>query len=1595
MIKVCNKSHAGAITRLCQSLMVTGVFLFPSYCPGQSWVSDSQYTNQPSLATINASSAYLSGFSGLGVKVGIVDSGINPNNLAFSGALVGGYNAVTGLTGVSNLADYGSYHGSFTASEIIARRGNGGYFQGLAYNSGLVVGAAGPSLTDATLSSSLNYVSSQGVKVINNSWGSSSSGTYPAYAFFNPLTVSALQTAVSRGVALVFSAGNDGTAQPSPQSLMPLNNSAVAGSFIVAAATTVNGIYMARANGTGGPGVAYTDYCGAAKNYCISAPGGLIAGTYTNGTTLTSANLIGYDARPVIGINGASNSNTGVGITYDIGTSMSAPFVTGAVALVSEAFPWMTSSQLTTSVLTTGTAAANPSEIYGRGLLNVGMAVKGPGIFESTFTADTGGYSSIFGNAISGSYGLIKQGLGTLSFVGNNTYSGSTIINAGVLQVGIGGASGTIGLGGVSDNASLIFNRSNSLTVNNNIVGSGFLQQSGSGNLTLVGINSYSGGTQVDAGSNLIINSGAALGTGAVSLVGNSTTPATLTTSSNLTINNSIHVSGDPVFNVASNTTTSITSIISNGSAEGDVVASGGGTLNLQGRNTYTGATTVNSGSKLALSGVGTISSSSGLLNNGSFDITNTASGATISNLTGSGGTVLGSKLLTINNASGAYSGIISGTGDLLIQGGSQILSGVNTYLGLTTINSGATLSLSGLGTIANTSGVIDNGIFSIASAASSLTLNGLSGNGVLSLGGNSLTLGGSAFTGSITGSGSLSFAGPLQQISSTNTFSGNVGIQSGSTMALIGNGSISNASNLTNNGIFDISGTNSGAALTSLSGSGQTNLGAKGLMLTNASGSYSGNISGTGGVAIAGGSETFSGINSFSGGLTVQSGASLTVSSGGALGHGGLSLVGSSSIPATLNVTSTTSISNPISVAGDPVFNIGSGTTTTVFSTIADGTSSGDVVVQGGGSLNLTAINTYTGSTTVNAGSTLLLSGIGSVATSNAIVNNGVFDISGLTSSSSINSLAGSGLTYLGGNNLALSNASTTYGGIISGSGGLSLMSGIQTFSGGNTYSGFTYINDGAILALQGSGSIASSSSITANGLLDITNSSHSVMVSGLSGSGGVQLGSNTLNINNGVGLFSGSIVGSGGLNLISSSQALSGINIYTGLTNIDAGSTLSLIGLGSVTASSSIANYGTLNIASKTSNALLGGSFTQTSSGTLAMSFYPLVPKTNQQVNIAGAANLAGTLSLTAFSGAYRSGRYTLLTAGSVVGTFGTFSSNLASLTRYNYALSYDAQDVYLNFISNSADTQQSLVNTASALQNTYTLQNSVLANSLNYDCTEFGPNGICISVGGRNTAVSAANGLNNTSGLLIAAYRLHPNYRIGAYADQNLSVNNAGSTVNLGNNTPLIGVFGVWNQKLDGTGTEVKVSAAYGQKNTTVTRSVVGTSEAGSGSSQLNSQGAQVVTKYGFGITDNVIVSPYAGMRYTQNNMGGYTEGTSATVTAPLTYSALNTNATTALAGVGASYKFIPQAMVFASAGVETDTNTANGTYSATGVTGLTPINFNANPVKTRPTATVGAYYDIEKNQRVGITGIYRQEPYQAVQTTTVMATYTIGL
>lgn len=627
-------------------------------------------------------------------------------------------------------------------------------------------------------------------------------------------------------------------------------------------------------------------------------------------------------------------------------------------------------------------------------------------------------------------------------------------------------------------------------------------------------------------------------------------------------------------------------------------------------------------------------------------------------------------------------------------------------------------------------------------------------------------------------------------------------------------------------------------------------------------------------------------------------------------------------------------------------------------------------------------------------------LNNSGSISVGNGsagILNHTGSTISTLNNTGSIAaSDGGFGIVNSGGGTIDTLNNSNT--GTISG--GLAAISNIgvitnMTNSGTIQGAGGNGLNNsGTIIDLTNSGTIRS---FGMGGQYGITNSgnistlNNTGVISGLTSGLDNNFGATITTLLNATG---GSIGGGGtGINnagtidtLLNNGQISSSFS--TGLFN--SGNLGVITNIGQILApfGNMISNSGVIS----TLNNLNGG-VTLTYTGTLPSSYNIIINSSTQFGKLAGSA-ISG---ITTF-GIYASSSVQKGTYSSVLSGF--TSSNLSNTSGtfygFRWSLTNSSSDIWDLIVTGASttDTQQSLANTASVLQGTYTLQNSVMVNGFTYDCPLFDKHGICVSAGGRNTTVQT-EGINNTSGLLIASYRLSKNNsRIGAWVDQNLSASGPG-TVQLGNSTPMIGVFGVWSQRPDGVGAEVKVSAAYGQKNTTITRQIVGLSEAGSGSSQLISQGAQIVAKYGFAVLPDVVVSPYAGVRYTQNNMGGYTEATSSAVTAPLTYSALNTNATTALAGVGASYRGIPKTTLFASAGVETDTNTSNGTYSATGITGLTPVNFNPNPVKTRPTATVGGYYDILKNQRIGVTGIYRQEPFQAVSTTTVLATYTIGL
>ncbi|MGC4031158.1 MAG: autotransporter-associated beta strand repeat-containing protein [Tepidisphaeraceae bacterium] len=115
-----------------------------------------------------------------------------------------------------------------------------------------------------------------------------------------------------------------------------------------------------------------------------------------------------------------------------------------------------------------------------------------------------------FDAAFNGAGSIYKNGSGTLVLAGTNTYTGGTVVNAGTLQVGNGGTTGTLPTtGSITLDGTLAFNRSNTITqgvdfgpvIANTTLGYGYVNMVGTGKLVLSGNNTYSGATTITAGT--------------------------------------------------------------------------------------------------------------------------------------------------------------------------------------------------------------------------------------------------------------------------------------------------------------------------------------------------------------------------------------------------------------------------------------------------------------------------------------------------------------------------------------------------------------------------------------------------------------------------------------------------------------------------------------------------------------------------------------------------------------------------------------------------------------------------------------------------------------------------------------------------------------------------------------------------------------------------------------------------------------------------------------------------------------------------------------------------------------------------------------
>lgn len=355
----------------------------------------SEFNANYGLVTTKAYEAFDDGYDGDGIKVAVLDGGFDTGHADLDANIITGYDEEDD----DNTPNAGSHnatmggHGTHVAG-IIAAEKNGTGMMGIAYNASImpikIFQDSGTFVTGG-INNSIDYATDNGAIALNNSWGSSRtvnatcSGVscyvvVPAESSTGGFTAderTAWASVASDNNVVVFAAGNNGmnsvngkvkayrrsddayitsydaqvvvdalsdvsyVNRSTQEAQYGVNVSAVAENWLnVVALDNTNTI------------ASYSNACGNTKAYCIAAPGSSIYSTVP--TDLVAS---GYD-------------------TYS-GTSMAAPHVSGAIAVMKEKWPNLTGAQIVDLIIGSATdlGASGVDEVYGVGMLNMAGAM--------------------------------------------------------------------------------------------------------------------------------------------------------------------------------------------------------------------------------------------------------------------------------------------------------------------------------------------------------------------------------------------------------------------------------------------------------------------------------------------------------------------------------------------------------------------------------------------------------------------------------------------------------------------------------------------------------------------------------------------------------------------------------------------------------------------------------------------------------------------------------------------------------------------------------------------------------------------------------------------------------------------------------------------------------------------------------------------------------------------------------------------------------------------------------------------------------------------------------------------------------------------
>ena len=292
-------------------------------------------TGNINLDAINAAGAYAQGSTGAGVRIGILDSGFDTTHIAFEGK------DIIKLYSDQYLEKFGTgvnatqqSHGSHVAG---IASGNSSVNYGVAKDASLLLlysTIQGPTMIYEVADLYKKAIETyDDVKIYSNSWGwvrgLFSYGDIPdETCAFNEV----FNSAVKHDKLMVFAAGNQGGLAPADPILPIMRAPSKAGHFINVINIESDHLFEEGFVHGNSSAIEASNRALFASLWSVAAPG---------------TNIVSVEA------------GSGNGSIEMTGTSMAAPHVAGTLALVQQAFPWMTASQLADCVLTT---ARKPQE---------------------------------------------------------------------------------------------------------------------------------------------------------------------------------------------------------------------------------------------------------------------------------------------------------------------------------------------------------------------------------------------------------------------------------------------------------------------------------------------------------------------------------------------------------------------------------------------------------------------------------------------------------------------------------------------------------------------------------------------------------------------------------------------------------------------------------------------------------------------------------------------------------------------------------------------------------------------------------------------------------------------------------------------------------------------------------------------------------------------------------------------------------------------------------------------------------------------------------------------------------------------------------